>query len=121
MLAYEGLTIVVGIPKGAVPEPSPILEERWAAGRAFSLDGPKIAAAIAVTGLLGGLLGRLWWREGRDRRFIGSQIDQVMGNPGGESEQVPLGEGDAEAPVEFAPPENVRPGRSGPCSTSAPT
>ena len=111
--AYEGLTIVVAIPKGAVPEPTPILEERWAVGRAFSLDGAKIAAAIVVTGLLGGLLGRLWWREGRDRRFIGSQIDQVMGNPGSESEQVPLGEGDAEAPVEFAPPENVRPGQIG--------
>jgi uncharacterized protein (TIGR04222 family) len=113
LLAYEGLTIVVAIPKGAVPEPSPILEERWAAGRAFSLDGDKIAAAMAVTGLLGGLLGRLWWREGRDRRFMGSQIDQVMGGASGESEQVPLGEGDAEAPVEFAPPENVRPGQIG--------
>jgi uncharacterized membrane protein YgcG len=111
--AYEGLTIVVAIPKGAVPEPSPILEERWAAGRAFSLDGTKIAAALAVTAIVGGLLGRLWWREGRDRRFIGSQIDQVMGSPSGESEQVPLGEGDAEAPVEFAPPENVRPGQIG--------
>ncbi|MGH2642180.1 MAG: DUF2207 domain-containing protein [Actinomycetota bacterium] len=110
---YEGLTIVVAIPKGAVPEPSPILEERWAPGRAFSLDGTKIAAALAVTGLVGGLLGRLWWREGRDRRFIGSQIDQVMGSPSGESEPVPLGEGDAEAPVEFAPPENVRPGQIG--------
>jgi uncharacterized protein (TIGR04222 family) len=113
LLAYEGLTIVVAIPKGAVPEPSPILAERWAAGRAFSLDGTTIAAALAVTGLLGGLLGRLWWREGRDRRFTGSQIDQVMGSPSGESEQVPLGEGDAEAPVEFAPPENVRPGQIG--------
>ncbi|MCD6021933.1 MAG: hypothetical protein K0R20_1643 [Actinomycetia bacterium] len=111
--AYEGLTIVVAISKGTVPEPSPILEERWSAGRAFSLDGTKIAAAIAVTGLLGGLLGRLWWREGRDRRFMGSQIDQVMGSPGGESEPVPLGEGDAEAPVEFAPPHNVRPGQIG--------
>ena len=111
--AYEGLTIVVAIPKGAVPEPRPILEERWSAGRAFSLDGAKVVAAIAVTGLLGGLLARLWWREGRDRRFIGSQIDQVMGSPSGESEQVPLGEGDAEAPVEFAPPENVRPGQIG--------
>jgi uncharacterized protein (TIGR04222 family) len=113
LLAYEGLTIVVGIPKGVVPEPTPILEERWAAGRAFSLDGTKIAAAVALTGLLGGLLGRLWWREGRDRRFIGSQIDQVMGSPSGESEQVPFGEGDTEAPVEFAPPENVRPGQIG--------
>jgi uncharacterized membrane protein YgcG len=111
--AFEGLTVVVAIPKGAVPEPRPILEERWAVERAFSVNPGTVIAAIAVTGLLGGLLGRLWWREGRDRRFIGSQIDQVMGSPSGESEPVPLGEGDAEAPVEFAPPENVRPGQIG--------
>ena len=36
-----------------------------------------------------------------------------MGTPSGESEPVPVGEGDAEAPVEFAPPENVRPGQIG--------
>ncbi len=113
LAAFEGLTVVVAIPKGAVPEPAPILEERWSAGRAFSVNAGTVAGAVAVLGLFGGLLGRLWWREGRDRRFIGSQIDQVMGSPGGDSEQVPLGEGDAEAPVEFAPPENVRPGQIG--------
>ena len=114
LAAYEGLTVVVAIPKGAVPEPSPILEERWSAGRAFSLERRNGRwRRRRDSGSSGGLLGRLWWREGRDRRFIGSQIDQVMGNPGGESEQVPLGEGDAEAPVEFAPPENVRPGQIG--------
>ena len=37
----------------------------------------------------------------------------MLGTPSGESEPVPLGEGDAEAPVEFAPPENVRPGQIG--------
>ncbi|MGH2681070.1 MAG: DUF2207 domain-containing protein [Actinomycetota bacterium] len=111
--AYEGLTVVVAIPKGAVLEPSPILEERWSAGRAFSLNAGTVAAAVVVTGLFGGLLGRLWWREGRDRRYIGSQIDQVMGSPTGESEPVPLREGDFEAPVEFAPPEDVRPGQIG--------
>ena len=111
--AFEGLTVVVAIPKGAVPEPEPILEERWSAERAFSVNRGTIAGAVAVTLLLGGLLGRLWSREGRDRRYQGSPIDQVMGTPSGESEAVPVGEGDAEAPVEFAPPENVRPGQIG--------
>jgi uncharacterized protein (TIGR04222 family) len=110
---YEGLTVVVAIPKGAVPEPEPIKEERWSAERAFDLNPWTIATGVAVVGLLGGALGRLWWREGRDRRFLGSQIDQVMGTPSGESEAVPIGEGDFEAPVEFAPPENVRPGQIG--------
>jgi uncharacterized protein (TIGR04222 family) len=36
-----------------------------------------------------------------------------MGTTSGEDETVPLGEGDYEAPVEFAPPEGVRPGQIG--------
>jgi uncharacterized membrane protein YgcG len=110
---YEGLTVVVAIPKGAVPEPTMILDERWSAERAFDLNPWTIAAGVALAGVLGGALARLWWREGRDRRYLGSQIDQVMGSPSGESEAVPIGEGDFEAPVEFAPPENVRPGQIG--------
>src|ERR1700749_4008238 len=36
-----------------------------------------------------------------------------MGNPQGESEPVPVGDADAEGPVEFAPPEGIRPGQIG--------
>ena len=110
---YEGMTVVVAIPKGAVPEPEPILEERWAAERAFSVNAGTVTVSLAVLALLGGVLFRMWSREGRDRRFLGSPIDQVMGSPSGEEEPVPFGEGDAEAPVEFAPPEDVRPGQIG--------
>jgi uncharacterized membrane protein len=110
---FEGLTVVVAIPKGAVPLPQPILDERWSAGRAFSANPGTVAASLTVLALLGGALFRLWSREGRDRRFLGSQIDQVMGTASGEEEAVPIGEGDAEAPVEFAPPEGVRPGQIG--------
>jgi uncharacterized membrane protein YgcG len=110
---FEGLTVVVAIPKGAVPLPQPILDERWSAGRAFSANPGTVAASLTMLALLGGALFRLWSREGRDRRFLGSQIDQVMGSASGEDEAVPIGEGDAEAPVEFAPPEGVRPGQIG--------
>jgi uncharacterized protein (TIGR04222 family) len=110
---FEGMTVVVAIPKGAVPEPAPILEERWSLGRAFSVNGGTVTASVAVIGLLGWGLFRLWSREGRDRRFRGSPVDQVLGTTTGEDEAVPLGEGDAEAPVEFAPPEGVRPGQIG--------
>jgi uncharacterized membrane protein YgcG len=110
---YEGMTVVVAIPRGAVPTPSPVLVERWAADRAFSVNPGTVAASFAVALLLGGALVRLWWREGRDRRFVGSPIDQVLGTPSGESERMPVGEGDAEAPVEFAPPDDVRPGQIG--------
>jgi uncharacterized protein (TIGR04222 family) len=110
---FEGLTVVVAIPKGAVPEPHPILEERWSAGRAFSANPGTVTASLALLAILGGALFRMWSREGRDRRFLGSPIDQVMGTASGEEEAVPLGEGDFEAPVEFAPPEGVRPGQIG--------
>jgi uncharacterized protein (TIGR04222 family) len=110
---FEGLSIVVAIPKGAVPQPEPILDERWSAGRAFSLNAGTMTAAAVLLAVLGGALFRMWSREGRDRRFLGSPIDQVMGTTSGEDETVPLGEGDFEAPVEFAPPENVRPGQIG--------
>ena len=111
--AYEGLSIVVAIPKGAVPEPRPILDERWSAERAFSLNAGTMTAAAILLVVLGGGLFRMWSREGRDRRFLGSPIDQVMGTTSREDEIVPLGEGDFEAPVEFAPPEGVRPGQIG--------
>jgi uncharacterized protein (TIGR04222 family) len=110
---YEGMTVVVAIPKGTVPDPEPILEERWAAERAFSVNPGTVTASLAVLALLGGALFRMWSREGRDRRFLGSPIDQVMGSPIGDDEAVPFGEGDAEAPVEFAPPEGIRPGQIG--------
>jgi uncharacterized membrane protein YgcG len=110
---FEGLTVVVAIPKGAVPEPEPILVERWSPERAFSLNAGTIGAASAVLAIIAFLLGRVWWREGRDRRFVGSPVDQVLGTPSGESESVPVGEGDAEAPVEFAPPDDIRPGQVG--------
>lgn len=113
LVPYEGMTVVVAIPKGTVPEPGPILEERWSAARAFSLSAGTVTASLAVLAILGGGLYRMWSREGRDRRFLGSPIDQVLGTRTGEDEAVPLGEGDAEAPVEFAPPDGVRPGQIG--------
>ena len=61
---------------------------------------------------IGGVVA-LVWRRGRDRRYRGSQVDQVMGNPTGEDQTVPLGEADASAPVEFAPPDDLRPGQMG--------
>ena len=113
LFPFEGLTVVVGIEKGAVAVAPPILEERWDPTRAFAVTPASggIAGGIAVLGLCG--FGYLAWTRGRDRRYVGSQVDQVMGNPHGGSQRVPLGEGGAEAPVEFAPPEGIRPGQVG--------
>jgi uncharacterized membrane protein YgcG len=110
---FEGLTIVVGVTKGAVTVQPPILQERWDPARAFAVTPATegVGGAVALLGIAG--FGFLAWTRGRDRRYVGSQVDQVMGNPTGENEPVPIGEGDAAAPVEFAPPAGIRPGQLG--------
>jgi uncharacterized membrane protein YgcG len=112
LFPFEAFTVVVALPKGVVAEPHPALVEPWSIGRAFSRNS-------ATLGLSGGLLvvliagcGWLFWTRGRDRRFVGSPIDQTMGNATGEAQAVPLFERGV-APVEFAPPEDLRPGQVG--------
>jgi uncharacterized membrane protein YgcG len=109
----SGLTVVVGVPKGAIaPEPAPILEERRTLGDAFAVTPVTggVAGGIAALGLVG--VGAVAWRQGRDRRFTGSAVDAAMGNLTGEEERVGLGDDDA-GPVEFVPPDGVRPGQVG--------
>jgi uncharacterized membrane protein len=53
------------------------------------------------------------WKRGRDVRFRGSQVDQVMGGPSdAETQAVPLFEKGTSV-VEFEPPEGLRPGQVG--------
>ena len=112
--AYHAFTVVVGLPKGVVAEPKPILEERRTLRRAFSTSPPVLGAlAVLLLAVVAGF-GRLAWRTGRDRRFAGSQVDVLMGAPQGTPEQaVPAFEADASGPVEFAAPDGVRPGQIG--------
>ena len=101
---------MTALPKGVVRAAA---DPRGAlVGGAASVNAGTVGVAAAVAVGLGVLLFSLWSREGRDRR-VGSPVDQVLGTPSGRGEPVPLGEGDAEAPVEFAPPEDVRPGQIG--------
>lgn len=111
--SFSGVTVVVGLPKGAVPEPAPVLEERWSVGRAFEVTPATVGGSAAIgAAAIAGVVA-LVWRRGRDRRFRGSPVDQVLGNPTGEHQAVPLGEADDSAPVEFAPPDDMRPGQMG--------
>ncbi len=108
----EGLSAVVALPKGVVAEPEPDVVELWSVRHAFDPGAPKVATGGVV--LAGGLAGVGWllWRNGRDRRFAGSAIDAAFGNETGEVERVPLREQQA-APVEFVPPDGIRPGHMG--------
>lgn len=110
--AYQGVTVVVALPKGAVPEPIPILEERWSFRRAFevtpfTLGGAGVLLALVVAGT-----ARLIWTRGRDRRFQGSAVDVAFGGAGGADQRVPLFQ-NGPYPVEYVPPDSLRPGQVG--------
>lgn len=111
---YQAFTVVVALPKGAIaPPPSPILEERWSLARAFTVTPLTGGVFVFLLVLAVGFFVRLAWRTGRDRRFSAGRIDVVMGAPEGTPEQaVPLFESGG-APVEFAPPADLRPGQIG--------
>ena len=84
---------------GASPGPSRSPPARSASAPSRSL---AVVAGFAL----------LVWRGGRDRRYVGSPVDVAFGNIGGEEEAVPLLER-TETPVEFVPPDGLRPGQVG--------
>jgi uncharacterized protein (TIGR04222 family) len=108
----SGMTVVVGVPKGAVTVGPPILKERWSLARAFSVTGATVGGAAALAVLLVGGLFAVMWRGGRDRRFTGGPVEVAFGKEGGSEEPVPLGAG-RHVPVEFEPPDKLRPGELG--------
>ena len=109
---YEALTVVVALPKGAVPDPRPVLEERWSVQRAFSVTPLTVGLTAGLLAAVAALVGRLVWRRGRDRLFVGSPVDVAFGTASGVDEPVPLMERPV-TPVEFAPPDELRPGQVG--------
>jgi uncharacterized membrane protein YgcG len=112
LFVFEAFTVVVALPKGAVAEPHPQLVQPWSIGRAFSRTRVTLGLSGGLLVLLIAGCGWLFWTRGRDRRYVGSPVDQTLGNPTGESQAVPLFERGV-APVEFAPPEDLRPGQVG--------
>ena len=111
--AYNAMSVVIALPPSTVADTAPILDERWNMARAFSVTPATIGGSAAMLILAVGGFSWLLWRRGRDLRYRGSQIDQVMGGPiETEVQSVPLFEA-GEGPVEFAPPEDIRPGEVG--------
>jgi uncharacterized membrane protein YgcG len=112
LFPYQAFTVVVALPKGAVAQPHPQLVEPWSFDRAFSRTPMTLGLSGGLLALLIVGCGWLFWTRGRDRRFVGSPVDQTLGNPTGAEQAVPLLES-GRAPVEFAPPEDLRPGQVG--------
>jgi uncharacterized membrane protein YgcG len=109
---YEGMTFTIALPKGAiVPAPTPILEERFNFASAFRVTSATGGVAGGMLLLLAAFVGFLVWRFGRDRRYAGSAVDAAYGEDGGPDVSAPLRE--AETPVAFVPPDDLRPGQLG--------
>ena len=111
----EGITVVVGFAKGAVPTPVPVLDERWSLSRAFSATPATVGASLALLAAVVFGVARLAWRTGRDRRYAGSPVDAAFATAGQEEAVRPsFGQfGAEETPVEFVPPDGLRPGQVG--------
>jgi uncharacterized membrane protein YgcG len=109
---YQGITVVVGMRKGLVAEPVPILDEIWKFEKAFAITPLTVGlGGVVLAGVLVGL-GRLFWLRGRDRRFAGGAVEAAFGAEGQAVETVPMFDR-TPTPVEFAPPEGLRPGQMG--------
>jgi len=111
--ALQAMSVVVALPAGTVASTAPILDERWSLDKAFARTPASVGGGIGLLALIVGGFGTLMWKRGRDVRFRGSQVDQVMGGPSdAETQAVPLFEKGTSV-VEFEPPEGLRPGQVG--------
>ena len=108
--ANQHLTVVAGFPAGTFGGVEPLLQDRWSAGRAFSLTPATGLATLAA--LLGGA-GLVGWRarlRGRDDAYLGL-TPGLLPAPGqqasvGQRRRVPV-------TVQFTPPAGFRPGQLG--------
>ena len=109
--AYSAMTVVVGLPTGAVTATGPHLQERWTLRG--SVTPSPVTGALAGLVLLPGLaaIGWLVGTRGRDRRYAGLTPGLVP-TTGSTDERVPLTGAGAVA-VQFQPPDGLRPGQIG--------
>lgn len=105
----QQMTIVAALRKGAVAEPQPLLVARPRdVTRMFDATFPFLALMVTGFLLTVGGVGALWWRVGRDRRYV-SQHYLSQDNT---DERLPLFASDPIG-VEFEPPDRIRPGQVG--------
>ena len=107
----EQMTIVTALRKGVVPEPQPRLVLKPRDVLHFFDRTPTYLALMSLgfAAAFGGI-GALWWRVGRDRRYIA--IQHLQPDPSGKDERVPLFDGQPLA-VQFEPPDAIRPAQMG--------
>ncbi|HEX4490383.1 MAG TPA: DUF2207 domain-containing protein [Acidimicrobiia bacterium] len=108
----EGVSIVAAMPRGTFASVGPILGKHWTFDQGFALNRETVGVAGGVAVVLVGVTLILVWMVGRDRRFIGGATDVVFGNPTGADQRVGVFD-DHTTPVEYTPPDDLRPGQVG--------
>ena len=107
----EGVTFTTSFPPEAVTVGPPILVEKWDPAKAFAGSPAAVPAALAVTVLGLVAIGLLVYRQGRDRVTRGGVA--VDGSVGAHPEERRGLFSPRITPVEFRPPDNLRPGQLG--------
>lgn len=112
LYAGQGLSVDIALPVGAVSNTAPILLERFSLARAFPLTPWRVGLALLLSCAVVFGLVRKMWKHGRDRVALGGAVDAAFATDDEEGEVMPLF-GGADSPVEFAPPDGIRPGQMG--------
>jgi hypothetical protein len=102
----QGLTVAVGYTKGMVPVSTLATPSQTVSSLVRRVNWPlSVAVFLAVLSLGWGLIGRLWYVQGRDFWWPMPELLKP-----GQSEQImPIGAHDVVV-VEFTPPDNLPPG-----------
>jgi hypothetical protein len=113
----EELTIVAGLPKGSVAVAAPDLVDPPKTGEEKLLDALDPGVGDVIGAALVGVAGTgtalvLAARRGRDLQAAGSAVEAVVEPGTGPGRRVGLLER-VETPVEFEPPDGIRPGLVG--------
>jgi uncharacterized membrane protein YgcG len=107
----EGLTVVVALNKGAIPNPVPILERKpRTLAEYFEINPVTVLGSLLLLGIGLGLVGWYWWLHGRDREYTTAYYTQHDLNA--PDELTPLFQ-HRPVVVEFEPPDKLRPGQLG--------
>lgn len=104
------LTVVAAWPAGTF-DTEPLLQERWAAGRAFALTPWTAGGTAALAAAGAALVVMRVRRAGRDREYLGltpglAPVAGASDHPTGPRRRAPIA-------VQFTPPTGVHPGQLG--------